>query len=222
MYNYLNNKFTNLSKKVKIEIYLLTLVLFFAVFLIAEEYNKSNTIIKIKNSFKLPKQIFAGSFFDLSKELEIYAKTKKIKITKIENQKRVVNIEGYASIVNISKFIEKIENINEYSNITNLSLVKDKQTKKHIFKIEISFDKFFIKNKKEDIKVKKQKNTNIFKLKAIISNNALINNKWIKQNEFINGYKLIKINKNSVVLEKSNKQITIKVFRNDKYTTSIN
>ncbi|MFA9373630.1 MAG: hypothetical protein ACERKK_05665, partial [Poseidonibacter sp.] len=127
-----------------------------------------------------------------------------------------------SSIVNISKFIEKIENINEYSNITNLNLSKDKQTKKYIFKIEISFDKFFIKNKKADIKVKKQKNINIFKVKAIISNNVLINNKWIKQNEFINGYKLIEINKNSVVLQKNNKQINIKVFENDKYTTSIN
>ncbi|MGB5793192.1 hypothetical protein [Poseidonibacter sp.] len=222
MYNYLNNKFNNSSKKVKIEIYLLTLVLFFVFFLIIEDYNKSNTITKIQNSFKLPNQTFTGSFFDLSKELEIYAKNKKIKITKIENQKRVINIEGYSSIVNISKFIEKIENINEYSNIINLNLSKDKQTKKYIFKIEISFDKFFIKNKKADIKVKKQKNINIFKVKAIISNNVLINNKWIKQNEFINGYKLIEINKNSVVLQKNNKQINIKVFENDKYTTSIN
>ena len=215
MYSYLNNKFNNSSKKVKIEIYLLTLMIFFGLFLIVEEYNKSNTIIKIKNSFKVPNQTFTGSFFHLSKELEIYAQNQKIKITKIENQKRILNIEGYSSITNISKFIDKIENINEYSNITNFNLSKDKQTKKYIFKIEISFSKFFIKNKKDDIKVKKQKSINIFKVKAIISNNALINNKWIKENEFINGYELIKINNNSVVLEKNNKQIIIKVFEND-------
>ncbi len=48
-----------------------------------------------------------------------------------------------------------------------------------------------------------------FKLYAVMNSNALINGKWIKLGESINGYKVMKITQSDVILSKSSKEIKI-------------
>ena len=48
-----------------------------------------------------------------------------------------------------------------------------------------------------------------FKLYAVMNSNALINGKWVKLGESINGYKVMKITQSDVILSKSSKEIKI-------------
>jgi len=46
-------------------------------------------------------------------------------------------------------------------------------------------------------------------LEAILNKSALINHKWYKENQRVYGYKLIKINRTSVVLQKQHKKLLL-------------
>jgi len=92
----------------------------------------------------------------------------------------------------------------------------------NIFRISSEFNKYYIKEKITNIKVKKEnikkvrKNSiNTFKLKAIISNHILIDNKWYKLNDLVGKYKLTKIEKNLVVLNYKEKNINLRLFKNE-------
>lgn len=56
-------------------------------------------------------------------------------------------------------------------------------------------------DKQDDGKIKNVKNEGSYKLNAILSNRALINNTWVKLHQFIKEYKLVKIKSNSVILD---------------------
>jgi hypothetical protein len=48
------------------------------------------------------------------------------------------------------------------------------------------------------------------KLMAIFGKKALINNKWLKEKDYIEGYKIVKIYSKKVLLKKDNKIIVLK------------
>lgn len=227
MYNYLNNKFNDSSKKVKIEIYLLTFTLCFSFILLTNEFVNTKTNKPINNIInKNPNKIFDKSFFDLIKNIEIYCKEKNIEIIQIENTNKTIKLSGNASISNVQNLVKKIENINKFSNIITFNLYKKNKTKKYNFQMNVNFEKFYIKKKNIDLsKTDKKTKTNsdlTLKLKAIISNEVLINNTWMKKYDVIKEYKLISINENIVVLEKKNKKIILKVYNDDKYSKLFN
>jgi len=53
-------------------------------------------------------------------------------------------------------------------------------------------------------------------LKAILNKSALINHKWYKEKEWVFGYKLIKVNGSSVLLQKRNKKLLLSIVNKKK------
>ena len=53
-------------------------------------------------------------------------------------------------------------------------------------------------------------------LEAILNKSALINHKWYKKNQWVYGYRLIKINKASVVLQKQHKNLLLSTVSKNK------
>jgi ribosomal protein L20 len=65
------------------------------------------------------------------------------------------------------------------------------------------------KNSKYSYKKRTRTRTYHFKLQAIMNKSALINNKWYKEGQFVNGYKIAKVHLNTVVLTRGSKKITL-------------
>jgi len=51
-------------------------------------------------------------------------------------------------------------------------------------------------------------------LQAIFNKQVLINNRWLRENDFINGYKIVKIYKKRVVLKMNNKFVILRFNTN--------
>lgn len=211
---HLENSFINSSFKVKVELYLLVFILFsLIIYNIPLLFNNDKTLTK---SISYEIEEFDKSLLDMNKNIEEYTSAKRIKINSMNNERKEILINCTLSLNKIKDFVSFLENINTYSNIKNLSIDKNKQSKKYNFEITISFEKYFFKtsNSKETMKKSKSKK---FKLKAIIDKTVLINNKWLELGEYINDYELIDISKNSVTLSFNDKKIKLKVYKNDKY-----
>lgn len=211
---YLENRFINSSFKVKVELYLLVLIVFILVFynipIVHDNKNKNfrNNHYEIKE--------FNSSLLDINKRVEEYCLIKKIDIYSMANEKKEILILSSLPLSKVNSFILFLENINEYSNIKTLFLEKRNKGRRYTLEIKISFEEYFFKTLIKDDITKKSK-IKKFKLKAIIDKNALINNKWLKVGEKINDYELINISNDSVSLSYDDKRIKLKVFKNDKY-----
>ncbi|WP_164091454.1 hypothetical protein [Poseidonibacter lekithochrous] len=211
---HLENSFINSSFKVKVELYLLVFILFsLIIYNIPLLFNNDKTLTK---SISYEIEEFDKSLLDINKNIEEYTSVKRIKINSMNNERKEILINCTLSLNKAKEFVSFLENINTYSNIKNLSIDKNKQSKKYNLEITVSFEKYFFKtpNSKETVKKSKSKK---FKLKAIIDKTVLINNKWLELGEYINDYELIDISKNSVTLSFNDKKIKLKVYKNDKY-----
>ncbi len=91
----------------------------------------------------------------------------------------------------VYKILKDIENIKNISKPT---------------KIIINYDPFFPKT--EQKKAKKKAKIH-FTLKAILNKEALINGKWRKEGEKIEGFKIVKIKKREIILIKNRKKIIL-------------
>lgn len=91
------------------------------------------------------------------------------------------------------------------------------------YKVEMQIDlsKFYIKKIEEEIdssiieeneKVADIQENKEFKINGIILNYAFINNTWLSINDVIDGYKLVIIEKNFVVLKNKNKEIKLELM----------
>ena len=93
-----------------------------------------------------------------------------------------------------------------FGDINNvILLIKNMENFKPRFKKIEQYKPFFNeeKIKKEKIIVTKQ-NTNVnLSVSAIFQNKALINGKWVKVGNIIEGYKVIKISDNKIILSKN-------------------
>lgn len=211
---HLENSFINSSFKVKVELYLLVFILFsLIIYNIPLLFNNDKTLTK---SISYEIEEFDKSLLDMNKNIEEYTSAKRIKTNSMNNERKEILINCTLSLNKAKEFVSFLENINTYSNIKNLSIDKNKQSKKYNLEITVSFEKYFFKtpNSKETVKKSKSKK---FKLKAIIDKTVLINNKWLELGEYINDYELIDISKNSVTLSFNDKKIKLKVYKNDKY-----
>jgi len=93
---------------------------------------------------------------------------------------------------------------------------------KEIDKIKDPFI-FLVKEDKKVLKSTKKSSKRIYKrshfvkkhygkklhLEAILNKSALINQRWYKEGQWVYGYKLIKVNRTSVVLQKQNKKLLL-------------
>lgn len=211
MYKLLNDKFINSSLKVKIELYLLSLMVLFLIYYWIF-YNKNEIVEHSKSEnfgvVSIEKK-FDGDFLTLFSDIENIGKENQIFIKSISKKANLVFISGISNKENFIKFLKDIEYINNFTKIDSFILSLDNNSFEYFFQIEIDLNNFFIKVKKK--KEKKVQNNYSFKLNGIVDNYALINGNWLKVNEFIDNYKLIKIDKNYVFLKNDSQEIKLEL-----------
>ena len=228
MLNYLNNKFTNSSSKTKIELYLLPLLLLYLCYFLFEfSLTQSSNIEEIKPKVDVisSNKEFKESFLDLFSNLEDYALKNQIVIFTLTNNKKIIVLKAKANLSNIQKFIKKIENINNFSKIRNLTLFKA-DLENYIFEMEVDLSKFYIKKIEKEIEnqslkqltseIKNNEKSKEYKINGIISDYAFINDIWLKKDDNIDDLKITQIEKDFVVLENENKKIILEL-NNEEY-----
>ena len=224
MLNNLNNKFINSSLKTKIELYLLPLLLLYLFYFLFHFETKDDSSIQAKVDFDYSKNQFEDSFLDLFSTLEDYALKNQLVIKSITNEKKIVFLKAKSKIENIEKFIKKIENLNNFTKIKSFILNKDDENQ-YVFEIQIDLNKFYIKKIEKEVENQSQKTTlqinnseksKEYKISGIISEYAFINDIWLKKDENIDDLKLVKIEKDFVVLENENRKIILEL-NNEEY-----
>ena len=229
MLNNLNNKFINSSLKTKIELYLLPLLLLYLFYFLFHFETKDDSSIQAKVDFDYSKNQFEDSFLDLFSNIEDYALKNQIVIKSITNEKKIVFLKAKSKIENIEKFIKKIENFNNFTKIKSFILNKDDENQ-YVFEIQIDLNKFYIKKIEKEVENQNQKTTfqinnseksKEYKISGIISEYAFINDIWLKKDENIDDLKLVKIEKDFVVLENENRKIILEL-NNEEYFKNLN
>ena len=229
MLNNLNNKFINSSLKTKIELYLLPLLLLYLFYFLFHFETKDDSSIQAKVDFDYSKNQFEDSFLDLFSNIEDYALKNQIVIKSITNEKKIVFLKAKSKIENIEKFIKKIENLNNFTKIKSFILNKDDENQ-YVFEIQIDLNKFYIKKIEKEVENQNQKTTfqinnseksKEYKIRGIISEYAFINDIWLKKDENIDDLKLVKIEKDFVVLENENRKIIFEL-NNEEYFKNLN
>ena len=224
MLNNLNNKFINSSLKTKIELYLLPLLLLYLFYFLFHFETKDDSSIQAKVDFDYSKNQFNDSFLDLFSNIEDYALKNQIVIKSLTNEKKIVFLKAKSKIENIEKFIKKIENLNNFTKIKSFILNKDDENQ-YVFEIQIDLNKFYIKKIEKEVENQSQKTTlqinnseksKEYKISGIISEYAFINDIWLKKDENIDDLKLVKIEKDFVVLENENRKIILEL-NNEEY-----
>ena len=224
MLNNLNNKFINSSLKTKIELYLLPLLLLYLFYFLFHFETKDDSSIQAKVDFDYSKNQFEDSFLDLFSNIEDYALKNQIVIKSMTNEKKIVFLKAKSKIENIEKFIKKIENLNNFTKIKSFILNKDDENQ-YVFEIQIDLNKFYIKKIEKEVENQSQKTTlqinnseksKEYKISGIISEYAFINDIWLKKDENIDDLKLVKIEKDFVVLENENRKIILEL-NNEEY-----
>ena len=220
----LNNKFINSSLKTKIELYLLPLLLLYLFYFLFHFETKDDSSIQAKVDFDYSKNQFEDSFLDLFSNIEDYALKNQIVIKSMTNEKKIVFLKAKSKIENIEKFIKKIENLNNFTKIKSFILNKDDENQ-YVFEIQIDLNKFYIKKIEKEVENQSQKTTlqinnseksKEYKISGIISEYAFINDIWLKKDENIDDLKLVKIEKDFVVLENENRKIILEL-NNEEY-----
>ena len=229
MLNNLNNKFINSSLKTKIELYLLPLLLLYLFYFLFHFETKDDSSIQAKVDFDYSKNQFEDSFLDLFSNIEDYALKNQIVIKSLTNEKKIVFLKAKSKIENIEKFIKKIENFNNFTKIKSFILNKDDENQ-YVFEIQIDLNKFYIKKMEKEVENQSQKTTlqinnseksKEYKISGIISEYAFINDIWLKKDENIDDLKLVKIEKDFVVLENENRKIILEL-NNEEYFKNLN
>ena len=224
MLDNINNKFINTSLKTKIELYLLPLLLLYLFYFLFHFETKDDSSIQAKVDFDYSKNQFNDSFLDLFSNIEDYALKNQIVIKSITNEKKIVFLKAKSKIENIEKFIKKIENFNNFTKIKSFILNKDDENQ-YVFEIQIDLNKFYIKKIEKEVENQNQKTTfqinnseksKEYKIRGIISEYAFINDIWLKKDENIDDLKLVKIEKDFVVLENENRKIILEL-NNEEY-----
>lgn len=214
---YLETNFDKQTSKVKLELILFPLVIFFLLIVIFNYVNNPKTLDKsVSSTISLKKLSMKKKVLDILNDLEFFIKENNIQLNKISNTKKSINIEIKSSLINQIKFIKFVE---DYSNFAKIKYLKNEG---EVLILDIVFDKFYIKNsfdlntKLINIKNKKTKDLDLnLSLFAIVDNKALINDKWLKIEDFIYTYKIIEININSVILMNSLKTIELMINKNE-------
>lgn len=215
MLNNLNNKFIDATLKTKIELYLLPLLLLYLFYFLFQFEQKDDLTIQSKVNLDYSKNQFEDSFLDLFSNLEDYALKNEIVIINLTNEKKIVYIKAKSKLINIEKFIEKIENLNNFTKIKSFILNKQEKDE-YIFEMQIDLNKFYIKKIEKDVEIKQEEikfseKSKEYKISGIISNYAFINDIWLKKDENIDDLKLTLIEKDFVVLENENRKIILEL-----------
>lgn len=226
MLNYFNNNFLKSSKKTKIELYILPLLIcvFLYLFFLEKGKNEDVEISSKLNYEEFYNKKFESSFLEFFSSLEKLAKKYEILILKNEKDKNIILLKAQGKKQSILNFIKDIENLNNFTKIDFFNMNKNEKTKNYTFELKINLNKYYIKNLKEIEYEKKYEKVIVtqnsqnkeFRINAIVDDFAFINETWIKKNEKIEDYKLIKIDRNFVVLSNESNEIKLELL-NEEY-----
>jgi len=211
---YIESRFNNLSLKVKIELFLLPLLIFlFMFYLIFEENSKIQKMNLNHHTFVNLKSIkMSEKNSNILNNIEMYAKKNLVAIKSISSDNYSIKIEVSNNKKEQIQFLKYLEDYNNFSKIDSISI------RKNTMSLELVFKKVFIKNKIDiSSRIDSLKITKHIKLtlNAIIGKRVYINKKWLTIGEEYEGYKLIRIDKKTVDLQRDNKRITLKVYTNE-------
>ncbi len=214
MLSQIENSFLESEIKIKLQLFILPIfcIYFYFYFFGNKELSPNNSSLNNMNSLLTKK--FNGSYLNLIKDIETFSLSRKIKINSMDYNKNKLLIKGKTSLEKINKLIIKIEYINNFSRINSLIIEKTTKKSQYNFQISSDFKKYYIKEKIINTQISKKKKDK-FKLKAIISNHVLVNNKWYALNEKIGKYEILKIEKNLVVLNYKKKNINLRLIKNE-------
>jgi len=207
----IEDKFESLSLRLKIEIFLFPLIIILLIsYLFYENKNESKNVVKLDRNIINVKM--KASYLTLLKQIEKFSSQNNITINFIKRDNSNIKLVLSSSPKNLFVFLDFVERFNNFSKIETMDLSQNKLS------LDISFKKFYQKtpykaSKNKDLKVKKQSR---FILNAIVDNEVLINNVWIKKDDFLDGYKLVEIFKNKVFLKKDDKKIFLKLHKDEK------
>ncbi len=217
MLDNLNNRFIDSSLKIKVELYILPILLISLFFIISQNDRKEDRVIESKIDFDYSKMQFKDSFLELFSNIEDYASKNKIQILNLTNKDKIVFVKAKSDFQNIERFIQKIENLNNFTDIKIVKINKQ-ELNSYFVEIEIDLNKFYIKKIEKEIQ--NTENIKEYKLKAIVSEYALVDEIWLKKSEKIDGFELKQIERNFIVLQKEN--LDIKLELNNEYIKNFN
>lgn len=223
MWNYLNSKFVNSTKKVKIELILLPIFVTVLIYLVFENiYNIENeddkselySLLHKKNSEELIK---------ISKKIEQIAINDEVFIQKIENYKDEIRVVAKSNIDSLLIFIDDIERLNGFTNIDIFTLKK--QNSDYFFDFNINLSKYYLKEDREknikssfnDDKNKIEISKKEHHLSAIISNYVYIDEVWLKDGDDFLEYKIKILDKNRLLLKSKYEEIILEVHKIDSF-----
>ena len=208
----LNKKFSQLAFRIKVELYLLPFIICYLIFFIyknEQEPYVSNNLDIIRNIQIIENKKFNQSFVKILKKLDNFFHTNKIKINSIISNNKSIT---YDLNIKKEKFLLlswHLEQINKFSAISSFEF-----NEKHLF-ITITFQKFYFK---KPIFLKERISSLFFKqdkffIEAIVGQMVFINNKWLKLNDYINKYKIVRINKDHIYLQYMGKNKKIRLYK---------
>lgn len=221
------NSFENSSLKIKIELYLLPILCLFLLYLlfydekIVEQQNNQNSeLLNIEN------KKFTDSVLELSNKIEDIAKNENLLVYKTQSSKDEIIIQSKGKRDDLLNFLEKIEEINNFTKIVFLSL-KKLENDSYLIDLRVDISKYYFKNKKakEKINIEQEeiietKNDELleenivkpeFKINAIVGNNTFINDTWFELNDDVLGYKIETIANDYVILKNDKDIIKLEV-----------
>lgn len=221
------NSFENSSLKIKIELYLLPILCLFLLYLlfydekIVEQQNNQNSeLLNIEN------KKFTDSVLELSNKIEDIAKNENLIVYKTQSSKDEIIIQSKGKRDDLLNFLEKIEEINNFTKIVFLSL-KKLENDSYLIDLRVDISKYYFKNKKakEKINIEQEeiieaKNDELleenivkpeFKINAIVGNNTFINDTWFELNDDVLGYKIETIANDYVILKNDKDIIKLEV-----------
>ncbi|WP_122894139.1 hypothetical protein [Arcobacter peruensis] len=214
------NSYCKSSNKVKLQLFILPLFFVYFYLYFYVEYNTKLIRSNEYNLESLKNKKFNKSYLKIINDLQKYLASSKIKIDFIDYKNNNLLIKGKTSILKIKDLINKLENLNNYSNISLLNISKTKNLNIYNFEINTEFKKYYLKKKQKkvssEIKPKKvekeiRKTNNKLELKAIVANHILINSTWYSLNDEVLDYKITEVQKNRVLLTNKDKKINLRL-----------
>ncbi|OUR74212.1 hypothetical protein A9Q76_01270 [Arcobacter sp. 31_11_sub10_T18] len=229
--NYINNYFDKLKSFQKIEMVLIPIII--ALLLVYNFPNLQKKVItNIQNInqdvyyFEVEKQKILKKLNNVHsikavRDIELYAKQLNVEMTLLKANKNNLSLEAIGELKPIFNFINFSENYNNYTKIEHLMLSRTQKDNEIKVYLDLSFAQVIRTEKASDMndEIKNVHNpfilkviTPLPKLYAIVNEHVLINNKWLKQNDSFDGYKILKIYLDYVELESNNNVFKLRLF----------
>lgn len=227
------NSFEASSLKVKIELYLLPILIIFLLYILFyEEKVLENKSIKNNELLNIENRKFGGSVLELSSLIEELAKNDNLSLQKTKSDKESITLKVRGKREDFLSFLEKVELINNFTKVDFLSLKKI-ENENYLIDLKIDISKYYLKNKveklKDEIKIEVLEQDEIkdeeelikpdFTINAIVGSNAFINGNWLELNDTILEYTLHFIGNDYVLLKKSSDTIKLEVNKIEYFET---